>query len=110
MATVRSDRGAQQCIQRGVADMKINRLLLLLVSGVLLLDVSDVASAQARGDRNVVYGMYSGTALLLDVHYPAKPNGFGIVFIPGSGWSAPLGYAAPPLKESEQVGMYVPSL
>src|SRR5262245_18630853 len=94
----------------GVADMKIQRLLPLLVSGVLLLGVSDVARAQGRVDRNVVYGMYSGTALLLDVHYPAKPNGFGIVFIPGSGWSAPLGYAAAPLKQSEQVGMYVPSL
>src|SRR5262245_27516926 len=90
--------------------MKINRLLLLLVSGVLLLGVSDAASAQARGDRNVVYGMYSGTALLLDVHYPEQPNGFGIVFIPGSGWYAPLGYAATPLKESPQVAMYVPSL
>jgi len=90
--------------------MKIQRLLPLLVFAVLLLGVCDAASAQARVDRNVVYGMYSGTALLLDVHYPAKPNGFGIVFIPGSGWSAPLGYAAPPLKESEQVGMYVPSL
>ena len=66
--------------------MKIQRLLPLFVSGVLLLGVSDVASAQARVDRNVVYGMYSGTALLLDVHYPAKPNGFGIIFIPGSGW------------------------
>src|SRR5262244_2610117 len=90
--------------------MKIQRLLLLLVSAVLLLGVCDVASAQGRVDRNVVYGMYSGTALLLDVHYPAKPNGFGVIFIPGSGWSAPLSYAAPPLKQSEQVGMYVPSL
>jgi hypothetical protein len=90
--------------------MKIQRRLPRLVFAVLLLGVCDASSAQARVDRNVVYGMYSGTALLLDVHYPAKPNGFGIIFIPGSGWSAPLGYAAPPLKESEQVGMYVPSL
>jgi acetyl esterase/lipase len=66
--------------------------------------------AQSRVEKNVVYGMYSGAALLLDVHYPAKPNGFGIVFIPGSGWSAPLGYSAPALKESPQVGMYIPSL
>ena len=80
--------------------MKIQRLLPLLVSGVLLLGVCDVARAQGRVDRNVVYGMYSGTALRLDVHYPAKPNGFGVIFIPGSGWSVPLGYAAPPLKES----------
>ncbi len=68
------------------------------------------ASAQSRVEKNVVYGMHSGTALLLDVHYPAKPNGFGIVFIAGSGWNAPLGYSAPPLKESPQVAMYVPSL
>src|SRR5262245_11683364 len=68
------------------------------------------ASAQSRVDKNVVYGMYSGAAMLLDVHYPAKPNGVGIIFIAGSGWNAPLGYAAPPLKESPQVGMYVPSL
>ena len=55
-------------------------------------------------------GMYSGSALLLDIHYPARPNSFGIVFIAGSGWSAPLGYSAAPLKESPQVKMYVPSL
>ena len=41
-----------------------------------------------RVERNVVYGMYSGLALLLDVHRPAKPNGFGVVFISGSGWQA----------------------
>src|SRR5205809_1693171 len=90
--------------------VKSHRLLPLVAAGFLLLSLSDSASAQSRVDRNVVYGMYSGTALLLDVHYPAKPNGFGVIFIPGSGWSAPLGYAAPPLKESDQVGMYVPSL
>src|SRR5262250_2461368 len=90
--------------------MKIQRLLPPLVFAVLLLGVCDAASAQARVDRNVVYGMFSGTALLLDIHYPARPNGFGIVFIPGSGWNAPLGYSATPLKESPQVEMYVPPL
>jgi acetyl esterase/lipase len=90
--------------------MMSHRLLPLVAAGFILLGLSDTVSAQGRVDRNVVYGMYSGTALLLDVHYPAKPNGFGVIFIPGSGWSAPLGYAAPPLKESDQVGMYVPSL
>jgi acetyl esterase/lipase len=67
-------------------------------------------SAQSRVDTNVIYGMYSGTAMLLDVHYPAKPNGFGVIFIAGSGWNAPLGYSAPPLKQSPQVDMYVPAL
>src|SRR5262249_54998333 len=71
---------------------------------------SVTAGAQARVEKNVIYGMYSGTALLLDVHYPARPNGFGIVFIPGSGWNAPLGYSATPLKDSPQVEMYVPPL
>jgi len=88
----------------------IARWLGQVVVALVLIALTGPAWAQGRVDSNVVYGMYSGTALLLDVHYPAKPNGFGIIFIPGSGWSAPLGYAAPPLKQSEQVGMYVPSL
>jgi acetyl esterase/lipase len=77
---------------------------------VLLVTAGGAAWAQPRVEKNVVYGMYSGTALLLDVHFPAKANGLGIVFVPGSGWSAPLGYSAPPLKENPQVEMYVPSL
>ncbi len=77
------------------------RLLPLLVSGLLLLGLSAAASAQGRVDRNVVYGMYSGTPLLLDVHYPVKPNGFGIIFIPAA--AGPPRWAAPPLKESDQV-------
>ena len=77
---------------------------------LLLLGLGGTAAAQARIEKNVVYGMYSGSALLLDVHYPTRPNGFGIVFIAGSGWNAPMGYSATPLKESPQVEMYVPSL
>ncbi|PYM25634.1 MAG: hypothetical protein DMD80_20715 [Candidatus Rokuibacteriota bacterium] len=90
--------------------MRFSRLGPLVVAALVLCGLSATASAQSRVDTNVVYGMYSGAALLLDVHYPARPNGFGIIFIPGSGWSAPLGYAAAPLKESNQVEMYVPSL
>ena len=71
--------------------MKSHRLLPLVAAGFFLIGLSDDVTAQTRVDRNVVYGMYSGTALLLDVHYPAKPNGFGVIFIPCSGWSAPLG-------------------
>jgi len=90
--------------------MNIKRLRRILVFGLFLLAQSATTAAQARVEKNVVYGMFSGTALLLDVHYPARPNGFGIVFIPGSGWNAPLGYSATPLKESPQVEMYVPPL
>jgi len=82
----------------------------ILVVGAVLAGIGASPSAQSRMEKNVVYGMYSGAALLLDVHYPAKPNGFGVIFISGSGWNAPLGYAATPLKESPQVGMYAPSL
>jgi hypothetical protein len=56
--------------------------------------------AQARVDKNVVYGMYSGLALLMDVHYPEKSNGYGIVFVAGRGGQAPLAYDAVGLKES----------
>jgi acetyl esterase/lipase len=90
--------------------MSLNRIRHIAVAGLVLLALSVTVAARSRVETNVVYGMYSGTALLLDVHYPEQPNGFGIVFIPGSGWTAPLGYAATPLKESRQVEMYVPSL
>ena len=57
-------------------------------------------------ESNVVYGMYSGLALLMDIHYPENPNGYGVVFIAGSGWHAPLSLDAPPLKESDQTHIY----
>jgi acetyl esterase/lipase len=60
-------------------------------------------------ERNVVYGMYSGLALLLDVHRPAKSNGYGIVFISGSGWQAAPDYGAGPLKNN-QVDLWGPPL
>jgi acetyl esterase/lipase len=54
-------------------------------------------------ESNVVYGMISGLALLMDVYRPEAPNGYGIVHVSGSGWSAPLGLDARPLKESPHV-------
>ena len=50
-------------------------------------------------ERNVVYGMYSGLALLMDVYHPEPRNGHGIVYINGSGWHSPMAYAATPLKD-----------
>jgi acetyl esterase/lipase len=54
-----------------------------------------VASAQEPDGRwveeNVVYGMVSGAALLMDVYHPAEPNGVGVLWIWGSGWRAPRG-------------------
>lgn len=80
--------------------MKARRLpaaLSVLLLLVLLIPVP--VAAQARVERNVIYGMFSGAALLMDVHYPARPNGFGIVHVAGSGWFAPAEYSAVPLKD-----------
>ena len=54
-------------------------------------------------EKNVVYGMYSGLALLMDVYRPEASNGIGLVVIPGSGWEAPLDYSAAQLKDSYEV-------
>ncbi len=55
-------------------------------------------AAQAHVDRNVVYGMYSGLALLMDVHHPDEPNGVGIILVWGSGWHGPTTYDSRQLK------------
>ena len=65
----------------------------------------DSGAAQARVQDNVVYGMYSGLALLMDVHYPAEPNGHGVLFVRGSGFHAPLGLDAQPLKAARDKRM-----
>jgi acetyl esterase/lipase len=71
--------------------------------------------AEPRVEKNVVYGMYSGLALLMDVHHPDKPNGYGLLLIPGSGWHAPQGYDAIALKDGEaeccsSLFVFIPSL
>jgi len=55
--------------------------------------------AQVRVEKNVVYGMVSGLALLMDVHHPAEPNGYGLMWIWGSGWHAPPEYGSWQLKD-----------
>jgi acetyl esterase/lipase len=69
-----------------------------------------IASAQVRVERNIVYGMYSGTALLMDVHYPVNANGLGVIFVPGSGWSADTSYGAAGIKDGELPRIWVPPL
>ncbi|MEM9529749.1 MAG: alpha/beta hydrolase [Pseudomonadota bacterium] len=56
--------------------------------------------SQSRTEPNVIYGMFSGLALLLDVHYPKNSNGAGVIVVPGSAWSAPLSFDAAPLKST----------
>ena len=79
----------------------VSALVMFLASGV-----AERAVAEERVEHNVVFGMYSGLALLMDVYYPENPNGYGIVFISGSGWTRGLSSDATPLKESGQEDVY----
>ena len=76
---------------------------LFVTFGVVLITASQMTFAQARVEKNVVYGMYSGLALLMDVYRPAQPNGIAIVAIQGSAWSSPMRYDASQLKDSGAV-------
>jgi acetyl esterase/lipase len=71
---------------------------------------SAAVSAQTPVERNVIYGMYSGLALLMDVHRPETPNGLGIIDVYGSGWQAPPGYGAPGLKDNPGNAAWTSSL
>ena len=81
----------------------------LFVTIVLLFSLAPcILSAQpdlnaAKVDRNVVFGMYSGLALLMDVYYPQNPNGYGIIHISGSGWTRPLSLDANMLNHQGHV-------
>ena len=88
------------------------RSSIVILGFIYLTAASNLAAAQepSRIDRNVVYGMYSGLSLLMDVHYPRKPNGYGVIYIAGSAFYAPLSYADTPLKETSQVQMYAKPL
>jgi acetyl esterase/lipase len=81
-------------------------LALLWFCGSLAVSAASGQSVTPEGDRverNVVYGMYSGLALLMDVYYPHNPNGIGVVYIAGSAWHSPLAYNAAPLKDESMV-------
>jgi len=75
------------------------RLQALVLVGLTLVHAAPAATRTL--ERNVVYGMVSGAALLLDVHHPAPATSrrTAIVFVPGSGWYADGHYDAPPLKD-----------
>lgn len=75
-----------------------------------ILFAATACAADATVQPNVVYGMYSGAALLMDVHRPAKSNGYGIIHVSGSGWTAPMAYSAAQLKTNGQSLLYAKPL
>ena len=81
--------------------------LLLLGAGML----SAQTAAPLSVEKNVVYGMFSGLALLMDVHRPEKGNGLGVVAVTGTGFHSAASYGAPQMKEEpNQLGVYVKPL
>ena len=82
----------------------------IVVAVALILVASGTAIAEHEVEHNVVYGMYFGTALLMDVYVPEESNGYGLIHISGSGWHAPSGYDAKQLKEFPGVDIYVKPL
>jgi acetyl esterase/lipase len=70
---------------------------------VSLLAITGAVRAETRVEHNVIYGMYSGLALLMDVYRPEKPNGRAIVCIQGSGWYAPMRYDAAPITTRPEI-------
>ena len=88
----------------------MRRLCILAALAVLSIHPGRAGAPEAtRIDRNVIYGMYSGLGLLLDVYRPAKPNGFGVLFVAGSGFQASPEYGAKSLKET-QIDLWGPPL
>ncbi len=87
----------------------MKKIQLLIITYVIIIIANAEANASskpsnaAKQDRHVVYGNYSGLALLMDVYYPKKPNGYGIVQISGSGFTRPLSLDADLLTEWRHV-------
>lgn len=80
----------------------MHRLIVAALGAALL---ASTAFAQDEGplitpdQRNVVYGMVSGAAMLMDVYAPEESNGLGVIVVPGSGFYRPTLYSAPSLKD-----------
>ena len=85
-----------------------NNFLVRTLIAITFASLSWTANAGSveRIDRNVVYGMYSGLALTMDVYHPEDPNGRAIVFISGSGWTRGLSLDATPLTATGQELIY----
>jgi acetyl esterase/lipase len=82
-------------------------IIALACTGVLAFGQT---APKLRIESNVLYGMYSGLALLMDIYHPENPNGYGVLFISGSGWRASQEYDAEPLKQGGQARLYGPRL
>ena len=81
-----------------------------LLPGLLLTPLAAAQANAPRVESNVIFGMHSGLALLMDVYHPAKANGYGVVYVSGSGWHTGEDYNAEPLKQNSQSKLYAQRL
>lgn len=77
------------------------KVLILLIALIIGSFESISQKPISKKIENVVYGMVSGTALLMDVYVPVKSNNKAIILIPGSAWgfSYSTNYNQTPLKD-----------
>ena len=85
-------------------------LFALPLFAALRLDAAPPAAPAVAVERNVIFGMYSGLALVMDVYRPAKANGAGIIAIQGSGWYSQMRYDAIPISARAGVQNYAREL
>lgn len=78
----------------------MTRITLLVTTLTLALSAGVARANDADIERNVVYGMVSGAAMLMDVYPPTGDSrARGVLFFPGSGWFADESFDALPLKD-----------
>ena len=66
--------------------MKTGQILLLLIALTIKNSEAFTQTSKVTKYENVVYGMISDMALLMDVYQPPNNNHMGIIFITGSGF------------------------
>lgn len=82
----------------------MRNLIAALLGGLAIAGAPAAVQPASEGvERNVVYGSYSGLALLLDIHRPQRANGLAVLHIPGSGFQASLGMEPHGIKDAPQV-------
>ncbi len=101
---------APEAMELHVQEVNVMRRTLCIVAFVLAVLVLNRSAAAQAVEQNVIYGMHSGTALLMDVHVPTTSNGVGVIFVPGSGWASDPDYGATGLKDGAQPKIWVPPL
>lgn len=52
---------------------------------LLLLAALADSALSSRVEKDAIYAMRGGLAMLMDVHFPERSKGLGIIFIPGRG-------------------------